>query len=165
MFIRSEGKHCVDALLRLLVKKPNVAKFAERLNAVVCMRLIRMLCDDCKVGFQPHPQMLQQLGLPPGRVAELYQPLVYQPGMTDEDGNEIEACTTCSGIGYRGRTGLFELLLINEEFRKALVQNPRVDNLSAIAKRHGHVSMQMEGIVMIAKGLTSTEELQRVLKS
>ncbi len=85
--------------------------------------------------------------------------------MVDDNENEIEPCSNCSGIGYRGRTGLFELLTMNDELREALVNNPRVDHLSAIAKRHGHISIQMEGIVMVASGKTSLEELQRVLKS
>ena len=55
--------------------------------------------------------------------------------------------------------------MINDELRAALVSNPKMDNLAAIAKRHGHVSMQMEGIVIVASGRTSIEELQRVLKS
>lgn len=165
IFTRIPGKHCIDALLRTLVLKPDVEQFAGRLTAVLAMRLIRLLCDDCKVGFQPHPQMLQQLGLPQGRVAELFQPFVYKPGMVDEEEIEIEPCATCSGIGYRGRTGLFELLIMNDEMRDALVNTPRVDKLAAVAKRNNHISMQMEGIVMVAAGKTSVEELQRVLKS
>ncbi len=165
IFTRIPGKHCLDGLLRLVALKPDVKKLTDRMTAVISMRLIRLLCEDCKIGFQPHPQMIHQLGLPQGRVAELFKPMVYQPGMVDENDVEIEPCSNCSGIGYRGRTGLFELLMFNDELRQALVSNPRLDQLSAIAKRHGHVSMQMEGVVMIAGGRTSVEELQRVLKS
>ena len=165
VFTRIPGKHCVDALLRVLVLKPDVQSFANRTTAVIAMRLIRRLCDNCKVAFQPHPTLLQKLGLPPGRVAQLYKPFVYQPGMVDENQVEIQPCTECSGIGYRGRTGIFELLIMNDELRQALVKTPRIDQLSAIAKRHGHVSMQMEGIVLVASGKTSLEELQRVLKA
>ena len=164
VFTRIPGKHCMDAILRVLVLKPDVKTFADRLTCVVAMRLIRKLCNDCKIGFQPHPKLLQKLGLPPGRVAELFKPFVYRPGMTDENEVEVEPCKTCSGIGYRGRTGLFEMLLINDELRDALINKPRMDQLAAIAKRHGHISMQMEGIVMVASGKTSVEELQRVLK-
>jgi type II secretory ATPase GspE/PulE/Tfp pilus assembly ATPase PilB-like protein len=46
-----------------------------------------------------------------------------------------------------------------------LIKNPRADQIAAIAKRHGHISMQMEGVVMVAGGKTSIEELQRALKS
>ena len=165
VFTRIPGKHCVDALLRVLVLKPDVQKFADRTTAVIAMRLIRKLCENCKIPFQPHPSLLQKLGLPPGRVAELYKPFIYKPGMVDENEIEIQPCPNCSGIGYRGRTGLFELLIMNDEVRQALVKTPRIDQLSAIAKRHGHISMQMEGIVMVAAGKTSLEELQRVLKS
>ena len=164
-FTRIPGKHCIDALLRLMVLKPDVKKLADRLTAVLTMRLIRLLCEDCKIGFQPPPKMLQQLGLPQGRIAQLFRPMVYRPGMVDEDDNEVEPCATCCGIGYRGRTGLFELLMINDELRAAMVSDPKMGNLAAIAKRHRHVSMQMEGIVLIAGGKTSIEELQRVLKS
>ncbi len=165
MFTRIPGKHCIDAMLRVLLLKPDVEKFAEILTCVVSMRLIRLLCETCKIGFQPHPTLLQKLGLPPGRVAQLYKPFVFQPGMVDENEKEIEPCPKCSGIGYRGRTGLFEMLVINPELRNALVHKPQAGQLSAIAKRHGHISMQMEGIVMVASGRTSVEELQRVLKS
>ncbi len=165
IFTRIPGKHCVDAILRVLLLKPDVAKFAERLNVVVAMRLIRLLCNSCKIGFQPHPALLQKLGLPVGRVAELYKPFIFQPGMVDEEENEIEPCSTCSGIGYRGRTGLFEMLTLNDEIRQVIDKTPRADQIGAAAKRHGHISMQMEGIVMVASGRTSIEELQRVLKS
>lgn len=165
VFTRIPGKHCIDAILRVLVLKPDAQKVAERMTAVIAMRLIRKLCMGCRVGYQPHPTLMQKLGLPPGRVAMLYKPFVYKPGMVDENDVEIQPCAECSGIGYRGRTGLFELLKLNDELREALIKTPRMDHLSAIAKRHGHVSMQMEGIVMVASGKTSLEELQRVLKA
>lgn len=165
MFTRIPGKHCIDAMLRVLLLKPDVEKFAEILTCVVSMRLIRLLCEDCKIGFRPHPTLLQKLGLPQGRVAELFKPFIFQPGMVDEDEKEIEPCPKCSGIGYRGRQGLFEMLVINPELRQALVSTPKAGQLSAIAKRHGHISMQMEGIVLVASGKTSVEELQRVLKA
>lgn len=165
MFTRIPGKHCIDAMLRVLLLKPDVEKFADRINCVVAMRLIRLLCDDCKIGFQPHPALLQKLGLPPGRVAQLYKPFVFKPGMVDENEEEIEPCATCSGIGYRGRTGLFEMLTVTPELKQALVASPQAGKLAAIAKRQGHISMQMEGIVMVAGGRTSVDELQRVLKS
>jgi len=165
MFTRIPGKNSIDALRRILALKPNAKNFAKRLSAVLSMRLIRLLCDECKIGFKPTPQMLQQLGLPQGRIAQLFRPMVYKNGMVDEKNKEIVPCSNCCGIGYRGRTGLFELLVLNDELRSAMVSDPKANNLAAIAKRHRHVSMQMEGIVMIASGKTSIDELQRVLKS
>lgn len=165
IFTRIPGKHCVDALLRVLLLKPDVKKFAESLSCVLSMRLIRLLCNNCRIPYQPHPTLLQKLGLPGGRIAELYKPMVYQPGMVDENEIEIEPCSECSGIGYRGRTGLFEMLTINDDLRRAIVNTPQANKISALAKHQGHISLQMEGIVMVAAGRTSVEELQRVLKS
>ena len=117
-----------------------------------------------KIGFTPAPKLLHQLGLPQGRIAELYKPFVHHPDMVDEDEKPILPCPKCSGIGYQGRTGIFEFLQITDQLRAAIVQKPHLKHLQGVAEQGGHVSMKMEGIVLIAKGITSIEELQRVLK-
>ncbi len=165
IFLRSPGKGCLDALLRLMVMKPNSGPLLERLNCIVAMRLMRKLCQKCRLPYKPHPGLLQKLGLPPGRISELYRPFVWQPGMQDENENEILPCRTCFGVGYFGRTGIFEMLVLTETLRKAILQSPKLNQLNVLAQSHGHISMQQEGIVLVARGLTSIEELQRVLKS
>ena len=165
VFTRIAGKGAVDAVLRMMIMKPDRKKFAKQLTGVVCMRLVRKLCEKCRIAFKPRPQLLQQLGLPVGRIAELYKPMLYRPGMLDEDGNEIEPCKTCCGLGYRGRTGIFEFLKVNDELRQTMISKPQLDRLNAIAAQHGHVSLKQEGLVLVAKGTTSLEELQRVLKA
>jgi type II secretory ATPase GspE/PulE/Tfp pilus assembly ATPase PilB-like protein len=164
VFTRYPGKHCVDGLLRLLALGVDRSKFVNRLDAVVAMRVIRKLCPNCKTAYNPPPQLLQQLGIPQGRVGNLYQPMVWKPGMLDAEENEIQPCRKCSGIGFRGRTGLFECLTLDDTIRKAIIAKPKLDYVQAVAKQQGHVSMFMEGVVMIAKGETSVDELQRVLK-
>ena len=165
IFTRHPGKTCLDGLLRLIAKKPDVASFVKRLDGVVAMRVVRKLCTDCRVAFTPHPQLLQQLGLPQGRIAELYQPFVFRPGMVDEDEVELEPCSTCSGIGFRGRTGIFEFLRMTDPLRQAIVQQPRLDYLRKVAGSQGHVTMFQEGVLLVAKGTTSVDELNRVLKA
>ncbi len=160
---RIEGKHATDALLRVLVHKPDVQLFAETIKAVINMRLIRKLCEDCKVAFRPNPMLLQKLGLPAGRVGQLYKPFQFQPGMLDEQGEEIEVCKTCQGVGYKDLTGIFELLVVNDAIREALIKKPRLDHLMAVAQQQRHISLQQEGVVIVARGTTSIEELQRVL--
>ena len=128
------------------------------------MRLTRLLCTACKLGFVPNPAMLQQLGLPPGRVAQLYREFQYQPGMVDENDVEIPPCPNCHGLGYVGRKGFFEMLTITDKLRQVIAKTPRFDHILAAARSEGHISLQQEGIVMVAKGVISLEELQRVLK-
>jgi len=164
IFTRHPGKHCLDGMLRVIAKKPNAKQFLNHLSGVVSMRIIRKLCDSCKVAYTPHPKLLQQLGLPVGRVAELYQPFVCKPGMLDEDEVPIVPCHKCSGVGFKGRTGIFEFLTMTDQLKSAALQKPQLAHLQAVAQKDGHVSMKLEGVLMIAKGLTSVDELQRVLK-
>ncbi|MEM7453296.1 MAG: ATPase, T2SS/T4P/T4SS family [Planctomycetota bacterium] len=164
MIIRNVGKTCADGLMRLVSLEPDMSKLAENLTGVVSMRLIRKLCPNCRIPFTPNPIFLQKLGIPPGRVHMLYKAFEYQPGMVDEQGVEIPVCHECHGIGYKGLTGLFEFLEIDDEIRALLLSGARMDALMALLQKKNHVGLREEGVVMIARGMTSVEELQRVLK-
>ena len=83
--------------------------------------------------------------------------------MLDEDEEEIVPCDHCSGIGYKGLTGIFELLTVTDELKKAVAKNADSKTLKKIAAANRHVSMRQEGAILVAKGETSVEELQRVL--
>ena len=126
------------------------------MTAVLCMRLIRKLCETCKVGYEPTPDLAKKLGLPEGKVEALYR--TPKP-------EEIEKpCKTCGGIGYFGRTAVFELLVVDDQIREILIKEPKLDLLQKAAKAAGMRSFQEEGVLLIAKGVTSLAELQRVLK-
>lgn len=163
VFVRGPGRSCIDALMRVLALKPDVEKFASLLTMVVCMRRLRKLCPQCKVGYKPHPDLMRKLGLPPGRIAEIFKPLVYQQGMVDEDEREIEPCKKCGGIGYFELTGIFEMLEVNEKMKRAILKQPKPEIINAIAQQSRQVTMRQEGALLIAQGITSVEELQRIL--
>ncbi|BBO35360.1 ATPase, T2SS/T4P/T4SS family [Lacipirellula parvula] len=150
------AREAAEALLRLLQMKLPQPLFASAITGVLYQRLIRKLCPDCKVGYTPPPDVLKKLGIPPGKVQQLYRP---------PKGEEIEKpCQTCQGIGYVGRTGIFELLEINDQMREILAKQPSVDLLKKAARADGQRSLQEEGILLVAKGVTSLPELMRVLK-
>ena len=163
IYVRGPGRNCIDALLRVLALKPDLEKFSTLLTAVICMRRLRKLCQKCKVAYQPHPDLLRKLGLPVDRIAELHRPFVYREGMVDAEENEIEPCEECGGIGYNGLTGIFELLEINDKIRSEIMKKPDPNTLKSIARTSRQVSMRQEGALLIAQGITSVEELQRVL--
>jgi type II secretory ATPase GspE/PulE/Tfp pilus assembly ATPase PilB-like protein len=145
-----------EALLRLLQMKLPQQQFASVITAVLYQRLIRKLCSDCKVGYTPPPDVLKKLGIPPGKVQQLYRPPKPE---------EIEKpCQTCQQVGYVGRTGIFELLVVNDQMREILVRQPSLDLLRKAARADQQRSLQEEGILLVAKGVTSLQELQRVLK-
>jgi len=158
----------VEAILKLLAAFPAESKrLAKILSGAINERLVRRLCGKCKQAFPPSPQLLQKLGIPPGRVSALYQPFVPPPPeqRVDAKGNpiEIEICTKCNGRGYFGRMAIFELLVINDEIRKILLQKPTAESVLQVARKQGFLTIQEEGVLAVATGATSLQELQRVL--
>jgi type II secretory ATPase GspE/PulE/Tfp pilus assembly ATPase PilB-like protein len=150
------ARNAPEALLRLLQMKIPQQQFASVVTAVLYQRLIRKLCTDCKVGYTPPPDVLKKLGIPPGKVQQFFRPPKPE---------EIEKpCQTCLGLGYVGRTGLFELLVVNDQMRGILAKQPSLDLLAKAARADNQRSLQEEGILLVAKGVTSLQELQRVLK-
>lgn len=154
MLATVRARDATEAILRVLALKPDVGLFAKSLSAVLCQRLIRKLCDQCKEAYQPAPEVLAQLGIPGDRVQAFYRP-PQQPE---------EVCDHCKGIGYAGRTAIFELLEIGDPLRQAMTVSPKLETLRQVARRSGHHGLQEEGLVLVAKGVTSLPELMRVLK-
>lgn len=166
---RIVAKDSIDALVRIMALKGPVDKFAKSVKMVISCRLTRKLCETCKQAYAPPPQLLQKLGIPPGRVQAFYREWQPPPPeqLVDEKGRPIEIpiCPQCAGVGYLGRTGIFELLLIDDKLREALAKQASPDVLRQLARQAGNRTFQEEGIVMLAKGTTSLTELQRSLKS
>jgi len=148
------AKDSAEALLRVLATGADAAGFAGAVSAVLYQRLIRKLCEACKEAYQPTPEILQQLGIPAGRVQAFYRP-PQEPE---------EVCEECRGVGYIGRTAILELLLVGDTVRKVLTTSPKVDLLRKAARKDGLLSLQEEGILLVAKGVTSLPELMRILK-
>jgi len=156
MLTTMRAKEAVEALLRVLLLKIPAKTFAPLALGVVNQRLIRKLCEDCKEEYTPSPALLKKLGIPQGRVDVLYQP-------PTPDENE-KLCETCSGIGYLGRTSIYELLVVNDNIREALIKQPKLEVLRKVAQKTGHRTLQDEGILLVVQGVTSLAELSRVLK-
>ena len=146
----------IEALLRMLQMKVPSKEFAAAVTAVLYQRLVRTLCPDCKVAYHPSPEILRKLGIPAGKIENLYRP--PKPEEIDKP------CKTCNGLAYKGRTGIFELLEVNDAMREVLVKQPKIDLLRKAAKAARHRSLQEEGILLVVKGVTSLPELMRVLK-
>lgn len=156
----TKAKEAVEALLRLMMLKIPPAEFAPVVTGVLNMRLVRRLCEKCKEGYPPPAEVLKQLGLPAGRIEALYRP----PTQPIDPKKPDKVCDACQGIGYYGRTAIFELLLVDDLLRQVLTTTPKLDNLRAAARKSKHRSLQEEGVLLVARGVTSLQELLRVLK-
>lgn len=151
-----QAREATEALLRMLQNQVPHRDFAAVVTAVINTRLIRKLCDACKVAYTPAADMLQKLGIPAGKVETFYR--TPKPEEIDKP------CQECGGIGYKGRTALFELLVINDQVREVLLKQPKLELLRKAARSAGMRTLQEEGILLVAKGVTSVQELGRVLK-
>ena len=151
------AKEAAEVLLRVLSLKTPAEPFAKSIQAIVNQRLIRKLCNACKEVYNPPTDLVEKLGLPTSRVDTFYR---EPQNRTDEE----EICDKCGGTGYRGRTAIFEFLIVDSRMRKVLTEQPNLQQLRQIAQQGGNRTLQEEGIVLVARGITSLSELQRVLK-
>jgi len=97
---------------------------------------------------------LERLEIPTDRIDQFFRP----------PGNTGEMCPECNGLGYVGRTGVFELLVINDELRDLIRDKAAASKVKLAAKRNGMLTMKQEGIRLLAQGITSVEELERTVK-
>ena len=102
------ANNAVEAIYRVLALKVPPSDFAQGITAVLNQRLVRKLCEHCREPYVPTAQTLAQLGLPPGRVQAFYRP----PQQREE------VCPVCSGLGYSGRTAVYELLVMDDPMRE-----------------------------------------------
>ncbi len=148
------AKDAAEALARVLALKVPPTELAQAVTAVLHQRLVRMLCTQCREAYRPTPEVLQQLNLPADRVQAFYRP---PQQITDKP------CPACGGIGYRGRVAIYELLLVDPRVRSALQSGAKLELIRKAARQAGTLSLQEEGLVLVAKGITSLPELARVL--
>ncbi|OPX22559.1 MAG: hypothetical protein B1H04_04820 [Planctomycetales bacterium 4484_123] len=130
------------------------------LRAVLCQRLLRKLCPQCREAYRPSSEMLAKLNLPAEKIGQFYRP---PKQLTDEKGRPI-TCATCRGTGYMGRTAAFELLELNDEIRRLIVDAAPLDQIKAACRRNGMLYLQEQALRKVIEGVTSIAEVIRVTK-
>ncbi len=167
IYTRIVASSAISALVQFIgLYRDSAGAIAKLTGAVLSQKLVRRLCDNCKIGFDPPPQLLKKLGIPAGRVGQLYNPFIPPPieQQVDENGKPapITPCHVCDGRGYYGRIAIFELLIPGEKLRAALTKTQDVSKLTQIAKSEGHRGTQTEAVLAVARGLTSLEEMKKL---
>ena len=118
-------------------------------NGVLAQRLVRTLCGNCKEAYEPGPEVRESTGL--ARFCAVTQPVYRAVG-----------CEQCRQSGYRGRTGIHELLLLDEPMRRAIIEGRDANILNTIAAQGGMLSLYEDGLRKVAAGHTTLDELARV---
>ena len=120
-------------------------------NGALAQRLLRRICENCK----------EQLTVIPESTA------VYLEKHSDRTGPLYcgTGCEACHNTGYKGRIGIYELLVLNEELRDIITHNPSLGDLKAEAKKLGMKTLRDDGLQKAFEGLTTVEELIRITES
>jgi type IV pilus assembly protein PilB len=121
---------------------------ATSINAICAQRLVRRICTQCTEEVETPPQMLIQVGFAPDEV----KTLKIKKG---------RGCERCNGGGYKGRTGLYEVLALSDEIRDMILSGASSIELKRKAIEEGMVSLRMSGLQKIRDGSTTLEEVLR----
>jgi general secretion pathway protein E len=148
----------VTALGRLLDLGVQPFMVASAISAILGQRLVRVLCPKCKERYRPDPEVLRRANLPADKIKFFFR----APDNTEEDGKK--SCPHCGGSGYRGRTGIFELLAVTNPMRELIRANPNFNAIRQEAVQHGLKSLQEDALRQVIEGVTSIQEVLRVCK-
>jgi type II secretory ATPase GspE/PulE/Tfp pilus assembly ATPase PilB-like protein len=132
---------------------------SKSLHGVMAQKLLRKLCINCRVAYQPAPDMLKKLGVPSDKPRQL-----FKKGGQVLIKNKPEICPVCSGIGYVGQEGIFEVYLIGKAERE-LVRAGNFASLRAEFRKRQLPTIQQSALKKALDGITSVEELLRVTAS
>jgi type IV pilus assembly protein PilB len=140
-----------SAVTRLIEMGIEPFLVGSALDAVVAQRLCRLLCERCKVPYQPQLHELLDAGFPWRQDEPL--PTLYRAA----------GCSACASTGYRGRMALHEVMTVNEDIERLAVARATTDDIGRLARSQGMDSLRHDGWLKVAKGMTSIEEILRVV--
>ena len=152
--------HCNDApsaVVRLQEMGVEPFLVAASLLGVVSQRLLRRVCPACAVPYRPQPEHLARVGLLASEDTELrfYRACVSASG--------APGCSRCGGSGYRGRVGVYEVLPVGEEIAAAVSRGVTTDHLRRMSVAAGMTTLLGYGLELVLQGVTTLEEVERVL--
>ncbi|MBW2037927.1 MAG: Flp pilus assembly complex ATPase component TadA [Deltaproteobacteria bacterium] len=143
----------VSAATRLLDIGIEPYLVGSSLISVMAQRLVRKVCPHCKSRINPTEKKLQALLSNPPEDADLPQDVVLYEG---------KGCDDCMGTGYMDRTGIYELLVIQEDIRRMIVESKEASLIKKKAIQLGLTTLRMDGLKKAFKGITTVEEVMRV---
>jgi type IV pilus assembly protein PilB len=124
---------------------------ASALDCIVAQRLARRLCDRCKTGYRPDVGELTAAGWDTSELDEV--PEIFKP----------VGCGLCSGTGYHGRFAIHEVMNISEEVERMIVEREHSEDMKKMAIAQGMLPLREVGLHQVRRGLTSIEEILRVV--
>ena len=118
-------------------------------TAIIAQRLVRVICEDCREPYVPDPVTLQNIGISP----EILQGKKLYRG---------RGCPSCLNTGFRGRTGIFELMVLDENIKNLILKTPDANAIKRQAINQGMSTLRQDGARKLLEGVTTVEEVFRV---
>jgi len=138
------------AMTRLLDMGIEPFLVSSSVVAVMAQRLLRRVCSQCREPYVPVREEMEEIGITPTRLAGR---TIYKPGA---------GCPPCKRTGYRGRTGIHELLVVDDEIRALVMKNADASTIRRAATARGMNTLREDGADKVLDGLTTIEEVLRV---
>jgi len=135
------------AITRLLDMGIEPFLVSSSVVAIIAQRLVRQICPECRVSYRPTAEELGKLGL-----KQIGDRLFYRG----------KGCAHCINTGYRGRSGIYEILVLDDEIRNLILSKVDSSRIKAKAVSKGMVTLREDGARRIMTGMTTTEEVLRV---
>jgi len=137
---------------------------ASTIEMIIAQRLVRRLCNNCKIPYSPDEMMkeriniaIKNIGVPDLIPADL---IAKQEFWKESE----HGCSECDGIGYKGRVGLYEVMRMDNEIRKMILNKASSIEIEKTAMKSGMVTLEQAGIIKALAGVTTLEEIYRVAK-
>ena len=137
-------------------------KAINPLRLAVAGRVMRRLCDACKIGYEPGEAALAKMGVPKGKVSTLYK--ARTEPMLDQRGNPV-TCEFCGGLGYKGRVGAFEVLPVDAEARRDLLKDASPATVRNLLRATKLPTLNEAALRQVIAGRTDLQEVQRVMSA
>jgi type II secretory ATPase GspE/PulE/Tfp pilus assembly ATPase PilB-like protein len=149
VFTTLHANDTATTVTRLLDIGIDMTLVQSAVTAVLAQRLVRVLCPKCKEPYPAPPDFKQKIGIPADKEVTIYRE---------------KGCPACHGTGYKGRTGVHELLVFDNAIRDLLVGHPSIQAIRAAARKGGMRTLQEAGIAKVLAGVTTINEVVRVTK-
>ena len=134
------------------------------LLGVVAQRLVRRVCATCRIAYTPSSTELGRFGLSTSQDVgvTLYKANALQPEEIQEAKAKGQLCSTCNGIGYKGRCGVYEVMRMNERLQALITEGAPTERIKEVAVEDGMKTLLSYSLELVQQGSTTLEEVERV---
>ncbi len=159
VYVTLKADSLVQALGKWIKMVDDRRLAAKVLLGISNQRLLRILCPECKQAYAPNQELIRKFNLPAEKAKVLHRP----SGQVYDKRGRGSTCQHCQGTGFVGRTAVFEMIILNNELRKAVVNSKALSEIGTQFRRAKMLYLQEQALRKVISGTTAINEMVRVL--